>query len=248
MRYILLLITGLFLARYNFFRPKRKGILVLLYHSLEEKNKGYKFSVSKKRFEWQLKLLKKRGFKSILPSELEEVIKNDLWKKERYVIITFDDGYANNLQAAELLKKHGMRAIFFISTAYIGKELKGRKMMDRGDIKKLIEMGMAIGSHSHTHKKAEEMPPSLLKADIETSLRILRNFYNIEDFAYPFGNYTKNAEEVLKNYGIKRAYIIGQKIYNPKKDSPFKIPRAIVREDSTKLDFHLIITRGRSKF
>ncbi len=249
MRYLLIIALLAFLARFNFFRPKRKGILILLYHSISEKpDKRYKFSVSKRMFEWQMKFLKKMGFTSILPSEMDRVSEKRLYRKNRYVIISFDDGYSDNLIAAKTMKRHGFNGIFFISTAHIGKDLQGRKMMNRGDLKTLVDMGMALGSHSHTHIKLSELSSDGVEREIKQSLDILRQFYNVEDFAYPFGDCNENTISILKKHGIKRAYIIGQRIYNPHKDDPYRIPRAIVRRDSTKLDFYLIIGRGRSKF
>ena len=247
--FILLLV--IFLARFNFFRIPKKGILVLLYHRIDDKPTGKsidKFSISLNKFEEQIKYLKSKGFKSITPYDIEKIKSNKLYLKRRYVLITFDDGYKDNLDAAKVLKKHGFKGLFFISTAVIGKELDGIEMMNFDDLKRLKEMGMILGSHSHNHRKLTEMDLQTAKEEIKTSLDILNKIQKIEDFAYPFGNYNESIVEMLQDLKIKRAYIIGQRIFNPNSESIFKIPRAIVRKDTNKIDFYLIITRGRSKF
>ncbi|WP_162138541.1 polysaccharide deacetylase family protein [Hippea alviniae] len=242
---------AVFLARFNFFRIPKKGILVLLYHRIDDKPTGKsidKFSISLSRFEEQIKYLKSKGFESITPYDIEKIKSNKLYLRKKYVLITFDDGYKDNLDAARVLKKYGFKGLFFISTASIGKKLDGVDMMSFDELKELKKMGMVLGSHSHNHKKLTEMDLDTAKKEIKVSLDILNKIQKIEDFAYPFGNYNESVVEVLKDLRIKRAYIIGQRIFDPENESIFKIPRAIVRKDTNKIDFYLIITRGRSKF
>ncbi len=245
------LFTAAFLARFNFFRIPKKGVSVLLYHRISAQPSGTavdKFSVSPETFEKQIKYLKRKNFISILPSEMEKIDKEKLWKKNKYVLITFDDGYKDNLKAAEILKKYSFKGLFFISTAYTGKTMNSIEMLNTDDIKRIISYGMAIGSHSHNHIKLAQLNNSEIKKEILTSLKNLSQFGKIEDFAYPFGNYNGTVIDILKKHKFKRAYIIGQKIYQPDKFSKYEIPRAIVRKNTTIIDFYLMITRGRSRF
>ncbi len=242
---------ALFLARFNFFRFPKKGIAVLLYHRINNmptKTSLDKFSISPKAFERQLIYLKKMGFISILPDEIDEIKNKKLWKNNRYVLITFDDGYKDNLEAAKILKKHSMKGLFFISTAYLGKTMNFIEMLNENDIKKLLSYGMGIGSHSHNHEKLVQLNRKEIEKEISQSIQILSQYSDIEDFAYPFGSYSEKVIDVLRRQGIKRAYIIGQKIYQIDKMSSYKIPRAIIRKNSNLIDFYLMITRGRSRF
>ncbi len=253
MVYIALFFLALivFLARFNFFRVPKKGVLVLLYHrvSNEKRPSGVgKFAVSPETFRWQLRFLKRMGYVSILPEELESIVESGLWKRKRFVIITFDDGYYDNLSAAEIMKNEGFRGIFFISTAYIGSQLDGIQMMSAQQIDMLLALGMRIGSHSHEHVKLSALSDNEIKYQVDQSLRILSAFCGVRDFAYPFGDYDSRVLKIVRSCGIERAYIIGQRIFDPQRDSSLEIPRAIVRSDTTKLDFYLLVTRGRSKF
>ncbi len=245
------LLIVLFLVRYNFFRIPHRGILVLLYHRVsDEKTRTSldKFSISLKTFERQVEALKKRGFLDANPENIEDISKKKLYLKHRYVMFTFDDGYKDNLQAAEVLKKHGYSGLFFISTSYLGGKLHGVEMLNHEDLIKLKKLGMFIGSHSHEHIKLSQLSLSEVKTQVERSVQVLSQYQKVEDFAYPFGNYSEEVIEVLKSLGFKRAYIIGQEIYRPLKHSTFKIPRAIIRRNLNNIDFHLIITRGRARF
>ncbi len=157
---LIILLFGLgfiaFLLRYNFFRLPKKGIVVLLYHSVDNvktQTNLDKFTIGLDSFEKQMRLLKKLGYQSIKANQIQYILDNQLYKKNKYIFLTFDDGYKNNLDAAKILKKYGFSAIFFISTAYIGKSLDNAAMLDENDIKELVRLGMEIGSHAHFHVK-----------------------------------------------------------------------------------------------
>jgi peptidoglycan/xylan/chitin deacetylase (PgdA/CDA1 family) len=61
--------------------------------------------------------------------------------------ITFDDGGASALVAAEMLERHGYRGHFFIATARIGTP----GFLDATSVAELAARGHGVGSHSHTH-------------------------------------------------------------------------------------------------
>ncbi len=242
----------IFLLRYNFFRPSQKGILVLLYHRIDDKPTGTdldKFSISIDTFEKHVKRLKKKGFLPAYPSNIDEIIQKRMYLKNRYVMFTFDDGYKDNLQAAKVLKKYSYKGLFFISTAHIGKYLDGIEMLTPEDLKLLSGMGMFLGSHSNRHVNLLKLTLEEIKAEVLRSFNILSQYQKtIEDFAYPFGGYNDEIAKLIGSLGVKRAYIIGQRIYCPTIHSTFKIPRAIVRKNTNCIDFYLISTRGRSRF
>jgi peptidoglycan/xylan/chitin deacetylase (PgdA/CDA1 family) len=61
--------------------------------------------------------------------------------------VTFDDGGASALLAAEMLEARGWRGHFFVTTSRIGTP----GFLDAGQIEDLARRGHAVGSHSHTH-------------------------------------------------------------------------------------------------
>ena len=64
-------------------------------------------------FSNQLRLIKKDGWNFIDPKKLEYLSKNKI--KGKNVILTFDDGfYSNYVIAKSILKKHNIKAAFFI--------------------------------------------------------------------------------------------------------------------------------------
>lgn len=65
----------------------------------------------------------------------------------RHLVLTFDDGGASAMYAAEALGRRGWKGHFFIVTGRIGE----RTFLKGSDIKELRAAGHLIGSHSHTH-------------------------------------------------------------------------------------------------
>lgn len=89
-------------------------------------------------------LLDRLARSPVRPSRIFDV---DFGCPGRHLMITFDDGGASAIRAAEELQRRGWRAHFFITTDLIGK--KG--FLDVAQITDLRAEGHVIGSHSSTH-------------------------------------------------------------------------------------------------
>ena len=75
------------------------------------------------------------------------------------VVITFDDGYANNLHlAAPLLHRYGLPATVFVSTAHVE---SGQLFVS--DLLRLIRLsGLMPANHSHHFSRAKKIPVDIL--------------------------------------------------------------------------------------
>lgn len=109
-----------------FSSTKNKGIPVLAYHRISQDNDGgllsnsgsQLISATRGQFLKQMRYLSKNGYQTVLFSDLDD--KNCILP-ERPVIITFDDGFSDNYDiASKVLEEFGFKAVFFISTDYIG--------------------------------------------------------------------------------------------------------------------------------
>ena len=63
------------------------------------------------------------------------------------VALTFDDGGASALAAADALERRGWHGHFFVTTGRIGTA----GFLDAPGVRALAERGHAVGSHSHSH-------------------------------------------------------------------------------------------------
>lgn len=107
------------------------NIPVIYYHSIApEKNKKWfrnYLTLEIKYFEAHIKMFKNLGYKSISLDEFYDLMISNVNVKEKFVVITFDDGYLDNyVFAAPILKKYGFRGTVFVNIDYIDKKSKLR--------------------------------------------------------------------------------------------------------------------------
>lgn len=105
-------------------KGRDQGIHVLTYHGLVETRSHPRLQRNfhtTDEFWQQLKALKKSGAKIFSPREFDEELENKtIFNTKKAFLLTFDDGYRNNLKAAEILSEVNLEAAFFISTGTIG--------------------------------------------------------------------------------------------------------------------------------
>jgi peptidoglycan/xylan/chitin deacetylase (PgdA/CDA1 family) len=101
------------------FTPKS---LILMYHRIAEvRSDPWALSVSPRHFTEHLEILREKGYPMLLQQLVSSLRDGDL--PQRSAVITFDDGYADNLHSAKpLLERYDIPATFFITTGYIGHE------------------------------------------------------------------------------------------------------------------------------
>jgi peptidoglycan/xylan/chitin deacetylase (PgdA/CDA1 family) len=104
---------------------RRPRLLVLCYHGVISQSRengdafGYINSVFEAEFKRQLEYLGQR-FRFLDLAGLGQWWNGQRWSRPP-VLITFDDGYRNNLtRAAPILRQVGAPAVFFLTTAYLG--------------------------------------------------------------------------------------------------------------------------------
>jgi peptidoglycan/xylan/chitin deacetylase (PgdA/CDA1 family) len=171
-------------------------VLIINYHRLWAKQLNSRVSsvydVCDRAFVQQLELIASQDFPVIVSRD--EIFAAISARQRRSVLITFDDGNMSDLIAAEKLRAVGLKALFFISTAEIGKA----DMLSRSGVLELHSMGMEIGSHSHQHTPLVNLSPSNLKNDLVRSKAILEDLVGcpVTQLAFPGG---------VHNSGVVRA-------------------------------------------
>ena len=202
-------------------------IPVLSYHSISNDNSN--ISLDLKSFEKQMSFLRNRGYNSINFDE----IKND---QEKKIIITFDDGYKDNLiNALPILKKYNFKATCFLITKFIGKnndwdsskkDYFKKELLNNNDISEWISNGMRIGSHSHNHKILTNLTLNLIEEDLDISKNFLENKFGftIDDFCYPFGKVNNSVYQIVKKK-FKTAVTTNRSRYNTYNHNVHLIPR-----------------------
>ena len=224
--------------------------IILLYHRIAEPEHDiYKLSVSPENFENQLIYLSEK-FKIISLSELANSLKSKRLNKD-CLIITFDDGYADNLyNALPILEKHGIPATIFVITGKIGDSTpffweESALEKDRGrcvnleELKKLSSSKfIEIGAHTVNHLKLSGIGAEEQDKEIAGSKQTLNKLLDIpiSSFAYPFGGkeaFDEDIVNLVRKNGFDYACSNIHKRVN--KNTPLHIlPRFVVRNWNVK--------------
>jgi len=174
-----------------------------MYHRFEE-NKYPSTNIKILDFKNHLEVIKKNNIKFINPTNFEKELTDK--KKHRKVLLTIDDGFLSFYNNAwPLLKKEKIPFILFVSTREVG----SFNYMTWEQIQEISkEDFVEIGNHSHTHEYLVDENNETIKADIQKSIDIFikKLGKNSEFFSYPFGEYSVNFKNIIKNFGFKYAF------------------------------------------
>jgi len=94
------------------------------------------------------------------------------------------------------------------------------------DLRNFEDANIEIGNHSHTHPMFNECETEEIISELDNSKRCFKDWRvgRFEYFAYPNGNHSIKAEEILKEYSVKLAFLFEHKI-NDKDINPLRIAR-----------------------
>lgn len=255
-----------FSARYHWWRWPSKGIPVLMYHKIGVPPAGSqlgKLWVSPEMLRKQMDYLKSNGYQPITFREIYAFWDKGTPLPSKPVVITFDDGYENNHSAAfPILKEFGFPATIFIVVYTVEGDNRWHDpksetriaMLSWKQILELRDGGWEIGSHTLNHPRLPTLTPEKRKEEMEKSREILKQKlgYLPDTFAYPYG--AGEDDPAIRDQAKAAGYRIAVGVHAGKwnidefKSSPFNLPRAFVRGDESLFDFHIQMTRGRSRF
>ena len=169
-----------------------------------------------KKIEKNLKDLKKK-YNFINPNDI-----NKRLISENNILLTFDDGFKNNyFFAKKILKRIGIKAIFFVLTDFVSSKSHEEKIkvlknifpmkknlnllnyqnMTWSNLKELKKMGHTIGLHGKSHKKLSSINNlNDLKKEIIYPKRVYKKklLSNCNLFAFPFGTYESVNKKSIK--------------------------------------------------
>ncbi len=183
-------------------------IVVLTYHSIDSSESV--ISVSPEMFERQMSSLQAEGYQGLSLKDALAMLKNGDSIPEKRLLITFDDGYQNNLtHALPILKKYGFTATIFITTDRCGHlndwpnqhtSIPHLPMLSWDEVRVLDHEGIDIGAHTKSHPNLTEVDLGVAEAEIIGSKKVLEDHlgHAVSHFAYPFGKYNNDVKEIVK--------------------------------------------------
>jgi peptidoglycan/xylan/chitin deacetylase (PgdA/CDA1 family) len=233
---------------------KKESIRILMYHQVLPQSIAYKndLIVTVENLDEQLIYIK-NNFKTVFFKDLETSR-----SIENKIILTFDDGYYNNLQyLLPLLEKHQLKATIFIPTEFIQNDLNAEEKvyMNFDEIRSLPPNLVEIALHSHSHKNFSQLTLSEAEADLLKNIETLEqnqiSFTKV--LAYPYGKFPKEKErkkeffKMLDRIGIVSAMRIGNNIASYPFNKRFEVKRIDIKHGDSLKTFKWKLKFGKTK-
>jgi peptidoglycan/xylan/chitin deacetylase (PgdA/CDA1 family) len=233
---------------------------VLMYHALVEKRTEHLsgLHITVELFKQQLEWLAAKGYQAI---SIDDMLKGFAAKKNKnkYCVITFDDGYLSLYKyALPLLKQYGFTATLYLATAAVGQNdfksltslnLKTMPVDDKpltwDEIKTMRDNGWRIESHSVSHADHSRLNTQELIYEITESKKIIEQQLQqpVLHYAFPFGKYNAASLQIIKEAGYKTAATVHTGLCTAK-DDLYRLPRLEMNMDDSLSSFIKKIQTG----
>ena len=201
-------------------------IPIIMYHSILKFKKS-NYIISPSTFESDIKYLEKLGYEAIFISDIIAYCCGVCELPEKCVVLSFDDGHYNNyFYAYPIIKKHNFKANLNVIGSYSDLSINNKDTDNPNysyvtwkEIKILHDSGyFEIGNHTynmHSHKSRwgieklynesyDEYKNNLTRDVMKLEQKLFENCgFRTQVFAYPFGRYSADSEQILKGLGFK---------------------------------------------
>jgi len=238
------------------------SVPVIMYHHILSKDSFIASSVE--NFDKQMKFISE-NYKSLTSKEFEDYKKGKISVPKNSVLITFDDGWRDNLEFAyPILKKYNLNATLFIITGWIDEASKKeyhfveRKHNECKQIvkqranevvlnwKQVESMQDIFDIHSHTHFHRDDY---FGKISLEEELVISKEKikqklgFDTHHLCWPRGIYDENDIKLAKKLGYEVLYTTKRGI-NKVDNKLYEIKRISVKKDDKWLKKQLFIFKN----
>lgn len=178
------------------------GVAILAYHMVSQEDEIY--SVNPDDFEQQMNYLAEKGYTAISLSELFDARAGRTKLPPKPIIISFDDGYADNLlTAVPIMERYGMKATVFVISGSVGQP----NYLSWEQIKEMQARRTEIGSHTANHLALSDLDLQNRRFEAVNSKTVLEEHLGtpIKFLAYPYGNFDETMPEILRQAGYSGA-------------------------------------------
>jgi len=222
-----------------------EGLRILTYHRVTDAHPGERLCVPIARFAEQMRHLHEAGYRTVTMAQAAQRMTHpQIEWPQRPVVITFDDGYADNfLHAYPAMARYGFVGVFFVPTQFLQDPPTAEHPDDRSmrwiNLEELLKAGHEIGSHSVTHRRLASLSVEEVQREVGESKRILEQQlkHPITSFCYPSGDYNALVKHAVEASGYLAACTVEPGANAPGADL-FALKRTEVSAFDTLRDFN----------
>ena len=206
------------------------AIPVFLYHRIASRVDD-RYAVSPEAFAEHLQAILASSRIALTISQLAEALGESGSPCERYVAVTFDDGYFDTLGAIQTLTSLGLSATAYVTTGWIG--LPG--MITSEQVEALMDLHdvVELGAHTVNHPHLDELRHCEMETEIVKSADALRALgVAARTFAYPHGAYDSSVRAAVIGAGFSSAAAV-KNAFSHAHDDPWAIARYTVSQGTS---------------
>jgi len=204
---------------------------------------GASYYVPQRVLNTQLGQLREAGWQFVDADTLIAALAGEGTLPSLAALVTFDDGYRTLLDhALPVLSEYECPAVVFVPTDHIGghdtfdygsSHRPGEELCDWDDLRRLEQAGIAVQSHSASHRAFSDLGPDELRAELAGSKKKLERELEREVrlLAYPYGDAGLDADltaDLLEETGYSAACLYGGGPFDPWQADPFRLARIAV--------------------
>lgn len=231
-------------------------IPILVYHQIDmTPAKGAAFRslyVAPDAFARQMRWLKRLGYQGLSMSALLPYLKAE--RQGKVFGVTFDDGYANNLQHAMPV----LQALGFSSTCYCVSQRLGQTndwdvsvgiapadLMDAAELRQWVAGGQEVGAHTRHHVHLPALADAVCAQEIVQCKVDLEEASQspVQHFCYPYGDFESVHVALVRQAGFDTATTTARGRVQPGQDL-LQLPRVPVVRSTTLPVFWLKVATG----
>jgi peptidoglycan/xylan/chitin deacetylase (PgdA/CDA1 family) len=219
-------------------------IPILLYHTVTAQPECWiaPYAVTPNEFRHHVALIVSSGRTAMTVSEVAAALRGLRPLPPRPLVLTFDDGFADFADAASKLVAHKLCCTLYVTTG----ALRGRpnaadlrippaRMLDWSQLGELVQQGVEIGGHTHTHPQLDTLPKPLAAKEIRQCKELIEDALSREvaSFAYPHGFHTDSLRRAVQAAGYTSASAVMNAL-SSSSDNLFSLARLTIGAATTR--------------
>ena len=193
---------------------------ILMYHRVcsDEGCRGSDFAVSATVFRAQMTYLARAGYYTPRLSEVLASQGRAARNGKTPVVLTFDDGYSDNLQnALPVLRELGFTAAVFPvldlqrrSTWWGEMAAVHAPLLTAREMRSMEAAGIEFGSHSVNHPRLTQLGETQLLDELNRSREVLAGIveHPLPVLAYPYGDVDRRVKDAVRRAGYSAALAV----------------------------------------
>ncbi|MBR6550659.1 MAG: polysaccharide deacetylase family protein [Paludibacteraceae bacterium] len=174
-------------------------------------------------FKKKISELRNQGYQFISLTVAYEHLKKDWFRRKKYAVLTFDDGYKSLNEVLPWLEEQQIPATLFINGKYLDgksyRETSKEQYLTYDELFSLTNPLIEIGHHGWEHTVATEMTEEELLVSLQKNIEILSSHPRYIPFwAYTYGIHDKNSDVIIKHTNLIPILVAGSKNYQWKEN------------------------------